>query len=465
MSSQDLQARVKALEEELNRLKAHLRGGEIDSGVSSAISTSTKDIKPQEVDENSLRKKKRGADKPFDFSAHPHRHVALRLAYLGWHYQGFAVQENTDNTVEARLFEALLKTKLIQERQTSNYHRCGRTDKGVSAFSQVISIDLRSSQFGGGLGVTLPTVAEHKAKDTADELPYVKILNRVLPPDIRILQWAPVETGFSARFDCQSRTYRYYFPRGDLDVKLMAEAAKRYEGTHDFRNLCKMDVGNGVLQFQRTIISANVQPAQIDPNGSSDSHQLYVFQVKGLAFLYHQVRCMMALLLLIGQKLESPEIIDQLMDVDTNPRKPQYSMAVDYPLVLYDCHFEGVNWRNETEEEKHIMNSLHQHWVQNAVKTQVLLGMIQGLQTTNRDTVPLQCWLMEGSRQKKYQALLERPRCESLESRIQHFVKRGRLEQEEGENGEETMVFRGKRSKQSHQTASISHEVKAEVSS
>lgn len=58
------------------------------------------------------------------------------------------------------------------------------------------------------------------------------------------------------------------------------------------------------------------------------------------------------------------------------------SMAVDYPLVLYDCQFEGVNWRNETEEETHVLNSLHQHWVQNAVKTQVLLGMIQGLQNT-----------------------------------------------------------------------------------
>lgn len=37
-----------------------------------------------------------------------------------------------------------------------------------------------------------------------------------------------------------------------------------------------------------------------------------------------QVRCMMALLLLIGQKLEAPEIIDQLLDVQSNPRKPQY---------------------------------------------------------------------------------------------------------------------------------------------
>ena len=33
---------------------------------------------------------------------------------------------------------------------------------------------------------------------------------------------------------------------------------------------------------------------------------------------------MMAVLLLIGQKLEAPDIIDQLLDVEKNPRKPQY---------------------------------------------------------------------------------------------------------------------------------------------
>lgn len=64
----------------------------------------------------------------------------------------------------------------------------------------------------------------------------------------------------------------------------------------------------------------------------------------------------------------------------------------------------------------------------------------------------MQCCLVEGSRQRNYRPLLERPRCESLESRIQHFVKRGRLEWEEGESGEEGgAVFRGKRSKHSHQ--------------
>ncbi len=63
--------------------------------------------------------------------------MALKLAYLGWDYQGLAAQEDTEQTIEAHVFGALIRTKLIEARETSNYHRCGRTDKGVSAFAQV----------------------------------------------------------------------------------------------------------------------------------------------------------------------------------------------------------------------------------------------------------------------------------------------------------------------------------------
>ncbi|XP_077595164.1 tRNA pseudouridine(38/39) synthase [Stigmatopora nigra] len=427
--------RIKDLELELENLKSQL----IESHEKTSPS-------PNNGKANCKKGKKAAKDRPFDFSVHPHRHVALRLAYLGWAYQGFAVQENTDNTVEARLFEALLKTRLIQDRQTSNYHRCGRTDKGVSAFSQVITIDLRSTQYSG-LGVKIPENGKKEATSTS-ELPYVKILNRVLPQDIQILDWAPAAEGFSARFDCQHRTYRYYFPRSSLDVASMAEAAKRYEGTHDFRNLCKMDVGNGVLQFERTILSAKVMPLDHQHATGTDPHDMFVFEIQGLAFLYHQVRCMMAVLLLIGQKLEAPEVIDSLLDVHNNPRKPQYSMAVDYPLVLYQCHFDNLNWKQEPEELNFALSSLQQHWTQSQVRANVIRDMIRDLEARGGVSSGT-CLLVEGSRPKKYRPLLERPLCESLESRIEHFVKRGRLEREETEDGGEAL-HKGKRSKNVH---------------
>lgn len=61
---------------------------------------------------------------------------------------------------------------------------------------------------------------------------------------------------------------------------------------------------------------------------------------------------------------------------------PVSSMAVDYPLVLYDCHFEGLSWQQEKEEVNHVLCALQQHWTQSAVKAHILHGMIQGLEAT-----------------------------------------------------------------------------------
>ena len=36
--------------------------------------------------------------------------------------------------------------------------------------------------------------------DTSTELPYLKMMNNVLPPEIRVLAWCPVTADFSARY-------------------------------------------------------------------------------------------------------------------------------------------------------------------------------------------------------------------------------------------------------------------------
>lgn len=188
----------------------------------------------------------------------------------------------------------------------------------------MISLDLRS-QFPRGRNSEDLNLKD-EANDAVKEIRYTHILNRVLPPDIRVLAWAPVEPSFSARFSCLERTYCYFFPRADLDILTMNFAAQKYVGTHDFRNLCKMDVANGVINFQRTILSAQVQLVgqSKDEERWQEPFQLCQFEVTGQAFLYHQVRCMMAILFLVGQGLEKPEIIDELLNIERNPQKPQY---------------------------------------------------------------------------------------------------------------------------------------------
>ena len=88
-------------------------------------------------------------------------------------------------TVETHLFAALRATRLIAADATwaqCGYSRCGRTDKGVSALRQLVALRLRAAPPG------------------AEALDYVALLNRQLPPDIRVLSWRPAPEGFSARF-------------------------------------------------------------------------------------------------------------------------------------------------------------------------------------------------------------------------------------------------------------------------
>lgn len=61
---------------------------------------------------------------------------------------------------------------------------------------------------------------------------------------------------------------------------------------------------------------------------------------------------------------------------------PVPSMAVDYPLVLHDCHFEGLDWQQSNDEVNHVLSTLQHHWTQSAVRTHILHGMIKGLENT-----------------------------------------------------------------------------------
>lgn len=96
----------------------------------------------------------------------------------------------------------------------------------------------------------------------------------------------------------------------------MRTACKMLIGTHDFRNFCKMDVNNGVLSYMRSIYDTDIYISQ---EMKCSDFNMYYMELTGKAFLWHQVRCIMAVLILIGQERESPEVIMELLDVEKNP--------------------------------------------------------------------------------------------------------------------------------------------------
>ncbi|EFJ22557.1 hypothetical protein SELMODRAFT_105100, partial [Selaginella moellendorffii] len=166
------------------------------------------------------------------------------------------------------------------------------------------------------------------------EIDYVSSLNRALPADIRVLGWCPVPPGFHARFSCLYREYKYFFIDDGLNIDAMKQASQRLLGEHDFRNFCKMDADN-IHNYTRQILAFDILPIE---------ECLWVMHVRGNAFLWHQVRCMAAVLFMIGRGHETLTIIDDLLDVDKTMRKPQYVMAPELPLVLQSCAFQGLRF-------------------------------------------------------------------------------------------------------------------------
>lgn len=341
-------------------------------------------------------KKPKGKRK-MDPSKYSSRFIALKLAYLGKNYGGFEFQAmGNQPSIEEELWNALTKACLIfpeddrvVQWDCCEYSKCGRTDRGVSAFGQVIGIRVRSNRplpkepTQDEQQPTADGEEEAEAKPDKpfdpirDEIAYPRVLNRLLPPDIRILAWCPSPPpDFSARFSCRERQYRYFFTQpafspeasastegvktGWLDIDAMRDAAKRYEGEQDFRNVCKIDPAKLITNWKRTIFESDIvevkdvnsalpylkaqgfAPESIK-NDEGVYPKVYYFHVRGSAFLWHQIRHMVALLFLVGQGLEKPSLISEILDVEKNPAKPAYVMADEVPLVLWDCIFPDLS--------------------------------------------------------------------------------------------------------------------------
>lgn len=170
----------------------------------------------------------------------------------------------------------------------------------------------------------------------------------------------------------------------------MQRAANYLIGEHDFYNFCKPDK-------DKTTVRRVIKTEVIAPSGDT-SLDMCKLIITGQSFIWHQIRCIAAILILIGKELEDPEIILELLDTKKNPRsarivyktlisvftsmhfasttlffyrKPQYSMAVDYPLVLYDVQYpesENICWQYPKNSTNVVLSDLQTMWAQHSIK-------------------------------------------------------------------------------------------------
>lgn len=355
------------------------------------------------------------------------RHISMKIHYDGAGYNGLASNRNSpdDNSVEKAIFHALEKTCLINSRDDCGYSRSGRTDKGVSAFGQVIALHVKS-KFVKGTEIlvdgkrkvmneddlprnSMMTIdcftpsklkfkkgLKRKIEDNDNDDPqkeaelvhismsekdFAQMLNNVLPPTIRVLGWSPVSKGFSARFSTKARTYRYFFVKRDLDLHAMRQGLEYMIGKHDFRNFCKMNVKE-VDNFERVILQGKVimsskvsqdrwpyneyigtgNECRYDNETSPEYRQVCYFEIIGQAFLWHQIRCIVSILFMIGKGLESPDLVKKLLDVKSIEGKPSYPFGPELPLVLHKCEYENVRFGHSVKNLWKVTCDLESKW-------------------------------------------------------------------------------------------------------
>ena len=271
------------------------------------------------------------------------KYIAFKFMYIGNNYDGLVIQSSTKNTIEEMIFNALKRCKFLDPLKTneelmslSNYSRCGRTDKGVNSSGNVFALNLRYE----------------------DKYDYVKTLNNILPNDILILSSCFVDDSFDPRFSCLYREYKYYFLKKNMNIEKMKIAANMLCGFHNFKNFCKVDKSDEKWEeknYERRIFEISIEkvknenfvyPFDIKENIiNNEYYQSYVCTIKGSAFLWHQVRCIMQILFLIGDELEDIELINEMLDEKSN-YEFKYGLADEDNLILSDCIFEFINFNN-----------------------------------------------------------------------------------------------------------------------
>ncbi len=252
--------------------------------------------------------------------------LVLTLSYDGAPFAGFARQEGHD-TVQGRL-ESALGTVMRREVESTG---AGRTDAGVHALAQVVSVPLFA-----GEEPDLPVL--------------LRSLNALVGGGIVVTGAHIARPGFSARFDAQAREYRYrlvpgpvpplflrdvaWWMKHGLDVEAMRTAAEALVGEHDFRSFCVAESAEGKRTVRR------IEAIDITSAEEFGEHCVVV-RVVGNAFLHSMVRVIVGSLVEVGRGRRSPEWLGETLAAcdraAAGPTAPAHGLVLWHVSYAEEC--------------------------------------------------------------------------------------------------------------------------------
>ncbi|KAJ2812154.1 tRNA pseudouridine synthase 1 [Coemansia furcata] len=291
----------------------------------------------------------------------PKRRVALMLGFCGTDFQGMQVNPNA-RTIEGDLFKALCEAGAVSEENATNQQkvqltRAARTDKGVHAAGQVVSL-----------------------KMIVEDPDIVEKVNSHLPDQIRVWGFVRVVQSFNCKTMCDSRVYEYLLPTYVLmepseanlqlaktvpfderlipdttaedmrakreyrvtpeKLQFVRDAFAKYKGTHDFRNFT---VTRGCTESNS---KRHMHWFEVSDPMIIDGSEWLSLKVKGQSFMLHQIRKMVGLVILMTRSGAPLELMDILYGKGPRvniPKAPSLGLLLESPV------FDGYNSRADKQ--------------------------------------------------------------------------------------------------------------------
>ena len=239
------------------------------------------------------------------------RNIKLTIEYDGKGFNGWQKQPNKLN-IQGEIERAIGEITGEEIELIGS----GRTDRGVHSLGQVANFKTNSN---------IPI----------EKLPFA--INSKLKKSIVIKSAEEMDERFHSRYSVHSKKYRYIInnsPTGTavyreleyqfpikLDVKKMQEAAKFFEGEHDFAAFKAS--GTSSKNSVRKIFKAEV----------FEENERVIIELTGSGFLYNMVRIISGTLLDVGLGKIAPEEIPEIIESKNRKNAGKTLPAVGLYLV------------------------------------------------------------------------------------------------------------------------------------